>query len=114
VRGSGGYFDWPAALAAIHGGSVVLHEQSRGMAPLVAGRHLFVADTAVLDPLAAALLRDPARLDEVRREAIGFLRDSLPLARAAAALAGAARSLVGQPPAAAGEATPGQPASRSK
>ena len=93
---------------------MVLHERARGLAPLVAGRHLFVADPAALDLLATALLRDPERLSEVRREAIGFLRDSLPLARAAAVLIGAARALVGQPMSVASEATPGQPAFRSK
>jgi hypothetical protein len=114
VRDSGGYFDWPAALQAIHGGAVVLHEHSQGLTPLVAGRHLFVGDPAALDLLATALLRDPARLDRVRRQALDFLRDSLPLARAAAALNGAARALVAQPLPAGGEATPGQPVFRSK
>jgi hypothetical protein len=114
LRDGGGYFDWPAALRAVHGGSVVLHEHSRGLAPLVAGRHLFVGDTAALDMLATALLRDTERLDEVRREAFGFVRDSLPLARGAAALIGAARALVAQPLSVAGDATPGQPSLRSK
>jgi hypothetical protein len=96
LRSDHGYFDWPEALRPIHGGSVVLHERSRGMAPLVAGRHLFVGDAAALDTLEEALLRDPELLQEVRGEAIGFLRGALPLGRAAAALIGAARGVAGR------------------
>ena len=114
VRDTHGYFDWPAALRAIHGGSVVLHERALGLAPMVAERHLFVADPDALDPIATALLRDPDRLEEVRREALGFLRDALPLARAAAALIGAARVLVAQPLPSGTDSTPGHPASMSK
>ncbi len=97
VRPGHGYFDWPGALRPIHRGSVVLHERSRGMAPLVAGRHLFVGDPDRLETLAEALAEDPERLLKVRDRAIGFLRDALPLGRAAAALTGAARAIVGKP-----------------
>jgi hypothetical protein len=97
LRSDHGYFDWPGALRTIHDGSIALHERSRGMAPLVAGRHLFVAGAGSLDTLEEALLRDPERLREVRGEAIGFLRGALPLGRAAAALIGAARGVAGLP-----------------
>jgi hypothetical protein len=109
-----GYLDWLLLLGAIHRGAVVLHEQALGLAPLVAGRHLFVASPEAMDTMAAALLGDPARLDEVRVEALSFVRDALPLALAAAALVGMARTLVAQPLVAAIDSTPGQQASRSK
>jgi hypothetical protein len=114
LRSDHGYFDWPAALRQIHSGSVVLHERSRGMAPLLAGRHLFVGGARSLDSLADALRRDPERLVEVRSEAIGFLRDALPLGRAAAALIGDARGVAGRAPSSYPVSTPGQPPSRSK
>jgi hypothetical protein len=97
LRSDHGYFDWLGALRPIQSGLVVLHERSRGMAPLVAGRHLFVGDADSLDTLAEILLRDPERLEEVRRQAIAFVRGALPLGRTAAALIGAARGVVGQP-----------------
>jgi hypothetical protein len=111
IRDCGGYFDWVRALRAIHHGAVVLHEQSLGLAPLLAGRHLFVAAPAALDAVAEALLEEPQRLDRVRRESLDFLRGALPLALAAAALIGVARALVAQPLAA---AMPGKPVLRSK
>jgi hypothetical protein len=114
IRDSGGYFEWVRALRAIHLGAVVLHEHSLGMEPLVADRHLFVAEPAALDSVAAALVEDPQRLEEVRREALDFLREALPLAIAAAALIGAARALVAQPLPAAVAPTPGHSTLRSK
>lgn len=97
VGSDGGYFDWLSTLRLMHRGSVVLHERSRGMAPLVAGRHLFVGDAGSLDALSEGLLRDPRLLGEVRSQAIDFLREILPLGRPAAALIGAARGVVGRP-----------------
>jgi hypothetical protein len=114
LRDRGGHFDWLGALTAIRGGAVVLHERALGLAPLVAGRHLFVADPAALDELAAALRAEPRRLREVQAESARFLRTALPLALAAAALVGAARGLVAQPLPAAAGSTPGQPAASSK
>ena len=114
IGDSGGYFDWVRALRAIHSGAVVLHEHSVGSAPLVAGRHLFFAAPAAQDAIAAALLDDQQRLDRVRREALEFVRGALPLALAAAALIGTARTLVAQPLPVAIAPTPGQPTSRSK
>ena len=114
IDDSGGYFDWVRALRAIHGGAVVLHEHALGRAPLVAGRHLFLAAPDALAAISAALLDDRQRLDRVRREALDFAREALPLALAAAALIGTARTLVAQPLPVAVAATPGQPTSRSK
>jgi hypothetical protein len=113
VRDCGGYLDWPRVLDAIHRGAVVLHEQALGLAPLVAGRHLFVAAPEALDTVAAALRSDPARLGRVRSEALDFVRGALPLALAAAALVGAARALVAQPLLGT-DSTPGQPVPRSR
>ncbi len=92
-----GYFDWVMALASIHRGEVVLHERCLGMAPLVAGRHLFVAAPESIDPVAEILRQDRERLAKVRELAAAFTREALPLALAAAALIGAARVLVAQP-----------------
>jgi hypothetical protein len=114
IADCGGYFDWPRALAAMHGGRVVLHEAALGMAPLVAGRHLFVATSEALEDVATALRRDQPRLDKVRQQAHEFLRGALPLGLAAAALVGAARTLVAQPSPVGSGSTPGRPALGSK
>jgi hypothetical protein len=114
LRNTHGYLDWPQALRAIHGGAVVLHEHALGLPPLVAGRHLFLARVEALDVVAAALLSDPARLEQVRLEALDFVRKALPLALAAAVLIGAARALVAQPLPVGTVSTPGQPTLRSK
>jgi hypothetical protein len=97
LRADHGYFDWPAALRAIGGGAVVLQERARGMSPLRAGRHLFVGEADSLIALSEALSAEPERLAAVREEATGFLRDALPLARAASVLIGSARGLIAQP-----------------
>lgn len=110
----GRYFDWPRALLAMHGGGVVLHEQALGMAPLVAGRQLFVASAESLDAVAEALREDPERLARTGEEALGFLRTALPLSLAAAALLGAARTLVAQPLSTGTVGTPGQTTPSSK
>jgi hypothetical protein len=113
IDSSGGYFDWLRYLDAVHGGAVVLHEHALGQAPLVAGKHVFVASPAALPAVAAMLVDDRERLSRVREEAREFLAGALPMALAASALVGMARVLVAQPVAAAGS-TPGQPVLRSK
>ena len=110
----GGYFDWVAALRAMHGGAVVVHEEALGLAPLVPDRHLFVAPPDGLEALTAELESEPERLERVRAEALEFLRGALPMALAAAALIGSARMLVAQPLPAGAGSIPGQPVPSSK
>lgn len=114
IAGCGGYFDWVGALRAVHAGAAVVHEDARGLAPLVPNRHLVCAAPAELDAAAAALADDRERLDLIRAEALEFLRTALPLELAAAALIGMARTLVAQPLPVGVAPTPGQPVSRSK
>jgi hypothetical protein len=114
VDDSGGYLDWLRTLDAIHAGAVVLHEQALGLAPLVAGRHLFIAAADGLDAMTAALAGDRDRLDEVSQQAYELIREALPLALAAAALVGTARTLVAQPLAGDTRSTPGHSMLSSK
>jgi len=113
IAASGGYVDWPRMLAAMHAGRAVLHEEGLGLAPLTAGRHLFLAAPDDLEAAAEALRADPGELQRVRLGAREFLREALPLELAAAALIGAARTIVAQPLPATGSA-PGQPLESSK
>ncbi|HEX5711868.1 MAG TPA: hypothetical protein VFX85_00985 [Solirubrobacterales bacterium] len=114
LRDRAGYFDWVAALRALHRGAVVVHEEALGVAPLVPDRHLFLAAPDRLEALAANLAGEPERLERVRAAALEFLRAALPMALAAAALIGSARMLVAQPLPAAAGSIPGQPAPSSK
>lgn len=109
-----GYFDWIRTLRAIHRGSAVLHERSRGMAPLRAGEHLFVGSARALPSLSSLLSADSERLEAAHAAAVAYAREALPLELAGGALIGAARALVAQPLAAAASSTPGQQAPRSK
>ena len=114
LRDCGGYFDWVRALRAIHRGAAVVHEEALGTAPLIPGRHLLLAAPAELEALAATLAGEPERLRRIGAEALEFLREALPMALAAAALVGTARTLVAQPLPAAAGSIPGQPPARSK
>jgi hypothetical protein len=98
----------------MHRGSVVLHERSLGVAPLAPARHLFFAPADAIDQVAAALEKGPERLQKCRLAALDFIRTSLPLAIAGAALIGAARTLVAQPLPAGSMLTPGQTTPSSK
>jgi GT2 family glycosyltransferase len=91
------YFEWLRVVDAIHCGAVIVSEHSTEVEPLEPGNHLFTGRPESLALIADALLRDDARISRTRAEAYSFIRSSLPMARSAAALAGAARILVAQP-----------------
>ena len=91
------YFEWLRAVQAMLCGAVVVSEHSVGIDPLEVGEHLLVGAPESLGLITDALLRDDSHRERIRDRAYGFLRDTLPLARSVAELAGAARSIVASP-----------------
>jgi hypothetical protein len=91
------YFDWVAALAAIHSGAVVLHERAISTLPLIPGRHIYIAARESLPAVAEALRAEPERLRQTAAEAHDFIARLLRMDIGAAALLGHSRGLVVQP-----------------
>jgi hypothetical protein len=89
--------DWQGMLDAIHAGAVVVTEHSSQIAPLVPGEHVIAASPDALPHIARALLRDPARLQEIRRTAHDRLHDWIPYALWASILRAAVVELIGEP-----------------
>jgi len=87
------YFEWPRALDAILNGAVLVSEHGAGFAPLEPGRHFVSGAAPSLALLAAGLLEDPARLDEIRTAAYDLVRDALPMTVGAERLLGVAAGL---------------------
>lgn len=90
-------FDWRAALDAIHAGAVVVSEHATGIAPLVPGEHLLVAEAEALPSVADALLRNPERLAALRTAAHERLSNWVPFALPVSVLRAAIVELVGEP-----------------
>jgi hypothetical protein len=65
--------------------------------PLVPGEQLVLASAQALPHVARALLRDPARLSEIRTAAHTRLRDWIPYALWASILRAAVVELIGEP-----------------
>jgi Glycosyl transferase family 2 len=74
-------FEWLRALGALCNGCVLISEESLAVAPLETGRHLVTATAGSLPALIDVLLRDGARLAELREAAYRLLHDELPLRR---------------------------------
>ena len=91
------YFEWVRVLEAIHCGAVVVSERSSHFAPLVAGTHFISGHPENLALLADELLDSPERLERIRADAYGFVRERLPLRESAAMLAEAADRIAGRP-----------------
>jgi hypothetical protein len=96
-QGEERYFEWLRVLDAIHCGAVVVSEASRDVAPLEPGKHLFVGRPETLALMADSILGDDGQLRTTRLAAYEFIRNSVPMARSVAALAGAADVLVARP-----------------
>lgn len=90
-------FDWLGALDAIQAGAVIVTEHSAGLAPLVAGEHLFAATPESLHFVLDGALRDPERLARMRAAAYERIRSWLPMALSVSVLRAAAVELVGRP-----------------
>jgi hypothetical protein len=90
-------FQWRAALDAIHAGAVVVSEHGAGIAPLVAGEHVFMASAAALPDVAGALLDAPVRLGVARRDAYERLRDWIPAALWVSILRAVIVEMIGEP-----------------
>ena len=90
-------FEWLRALDAIHAGAVVVTEHSSGIAPLVAGEHLFATSPESLPVILDAALRDPERLARMRAAAHERVRSWVPMALSVSILRAAAVELVGRP-----------------
>ncbi|MDP9224161.1 MAG: glycosyltransferase, partial [Actinomycetota bacterium] len=91
-------FEWVRAIDAISSGCVLVSEEYLGVAPLEPGRHVLTGTPASLPLLIDVLLRDPARLDEIRNEAYGFIRAELPLVRSVQLLVDLSTQLPRRPP----------------
>ena len=101
------YFEWVRAIEAISNGAVLVTEQGAGHAPLVPGEHFVSGRPESLALLAEGLLRDPDRLEAIRRRAYEHLREAVPLRPGVLALADAAFGLpAGAPATPAAEAPP--------
>lgn len=96
-QGEQPYFEWLRAVDAVHCGAVFVTEHSTDFEPLVPGRHMFVGGPDSLGNIADYLLRDPDRLDEVRRAAHRFLAESVPFSASVSEFLGAARDLLARP-----------------
>jgi len=89
--------EWAAVLDAIHAGAVVVSEHATGIAPLDAGQHLLVAAPDAVADVADFLLRNPARLAQLRRQAYERLSTWIPYALPVSVLRAAIVELVGEP-----------------
>lgn len=90
-------FEWVRALEAIANGAVVLTEPSEGLAPLVPGEHLLVAERSRLGRVAAAALADPDRLAAIAAAARQLCDEELDMVGSAARLVEVAAGLLGRP-----------------
>jgi hypothetical protein len=91
------YFEWVRVLEAIHCGAVVVSERSSHFAPLEAGTHFISGHADSLALLVDELLYSPERLERIRGDAYGFVREQLPLRDSAAMLAEAADRIAARP-----------------
>ena len=73
------HLQWPAVLAAIANGCVLVSEGLLDAGPLRAGEHYLSGSPEQLPQLAAELLADESRLQELRDGAHRFVREQLPL-----------------------------------
>ncbi len=86
------YFEWVRVLEAVCNGCVVVSEESHGGAPLVPGEHYLAGSVSSLGQLVDELLSDPAALENIRRTAYHFVRESLPMSTAVGRLLSSARA----------------------
>jgi len=96
-QGGEPHLEWLRVLDAIHAGAVVVTEHSGGIAPLVAGEHLFTASPESLPFILDSVLHAPERLAGARSAAYERIRSWLPLALSVSVLRAAAVELVGRP-----------------
>jgi hypothetical protein len=91
------YFEWLRVVQAMANGAVVVSERSVDTDPLVPGEHLLVGRPESLGHLAERLLADTRRCREMQTAAYHVVRDELPMSKAGALLAEAARRLDQRP-----------------
>jgi hypothetical protein len=87
------YFEWARAVQALTNGCVLVSEGSTDYAPLVPGEHFLVGRPEALGLLAEGLLEDGDRRQALQRQALEFVRSSLPLRDAVAEFANAAEEI---------------------
>jgi hypothetical protein len=73
------YMEWQRVLGAMVNGCVVVTEHSLGYQPFVPGYHFVSARFDDLPLAVEAILSDPGRMADIRRNAYNFLRDELPM-----------------------------------
>ena len=90
--------EWMRFLEAICNGCVVVSEPCLDSEPLVAGEHFVSASADTIAGALDSLLDDPDRLQLMRERAYDFVRENLPMRRAAEQLAELADELPRRPP----------------
>jgi hypothetical protein len=93
-RGLSTSLEWVRVLEALCNGCVVVSEHSAGYEPLVPGRHIVFGRWRSLGDLAATLLDNPQRLQQIRHDAYEFLTTELTMRSSAARLIELAEDLV--------------------
>ena len=91
------YFEWLRIVQAMLNGCVVVSEHSIGYEPLSPGEHFLSGRPETLALLAGNVLVDDERRAEIQRSAYEFLRDQVPLSRAAEELATAVEDAAARP-----------------
>ena len=74
-RGGSQALEWVRVLEAMVNGCVVVSERSTDFEPLIPGIHILFARPLVAASVAEAVLRNPDRLEGIRRDAYSFCRD---------------------------------------
>jgi PAS domain-containing protein len=95
-RGESRALEWVRAIEAMSNGCVIVSERSKEFEPLVPGRHILFARPENTVAVASALLRNPERLEAIRRNAYALCR-TLDMRPSALRLVELARSLVSGP-----------------
>ena len=94
-RAGSSALEWVRVLEALANGCVVVSERSIGYEPLVPGVHCFFGGPHSLGAVAARLVADPDRLDQVRADVTGLLGSELDMGPYAISLMNVAQSIAG-------------------
>ncbi|MDT4935172.1 MAG: hypothetical protein QOK11_3064 [Pseudonocardiales bacterium] len=86
-------FEWVRCLEAICNGAVVVTEPSTGLAPLVPGEDVIVAEPHRLGPVLRSLLLDPSACESIASSALATAMHAIDMAGSARRLADTAASL---------------------
>ena len=91
------YVEWQRLVGAMANGCVVVTEHCLGFDPLVPNEHFVAAAYDHLQDAVDALLRDPARLRDIRQAAYALWRDDHPLSESVSVLSDTLSELAAEP-----------------